>query len=148
PQSLMRGDEYFLPEINRALAQLEGAGTDPREVPMDLIITTTLLKPWPRGVPDNFGTIIHDVDHRGEFSFRRGVSVSENDPLPADDFAVADIQARLALAARCTASFPLAFEASYVPIGADGTSPTRPDMTDAANFQESRFVIDGGVLLN
>jgi patatin-related protein len=148
PTSLMLGDDYFLPQIKRAFSQLEGPGTSPEEVPMELIITTTLLTPWPRGVPDAFGTIIHDVDHRGELSFRRGVSQSEDDPSPDDDFAVPDIHARLALAARCTASFPLAFEASYVPIGARGAGPTRPDMADVANFQQGRFVIDGGVLLN
>ena len=80
PPSLMLGDDYFLPQLKSAISQLEGPGTDPDDVPMELIITTTLLKPWPRGVTDTFGTIIHDVDHRGEFSFRRGVSLSEDDP--------------------------------------------------------------------
>lgn len=148
PTSLMLGDDYFLPQIERAFRQLDGPGTPAEEVPMELIITTTLLTPWPRGVPDAFGTIIQDVDHRGEFSFRRGVSQSEDDPTPDDDFAHRDIHARLALAARCTASFPLAFEASYVPIAADGRVSNRPDMTGIANFQQGRFVIDGGVLLN
>jgi patatin-related protein len=148
PRSLMLGDDYFLPQIKSAISQLEGPGTSPDDVPMELIITTTLLKPWPRGVPDTFGTIIHDVDHRGEFLFRRGASLKDDDPSPDDGFDVPDIHARLALAARCTASFPLAFEASYVPIGSVGTAPLRPDMTDVANFQRSRFAIDGGVLLN
>lgn len=149
PPSLMLGDDYFLPQIEGAIAELTGPGTSPRDVPMELVITTTLLKPWPRGVPDTFGTIIHDVDHRGEFVFRRGVSLDPADPSPLDDdFADPDIQARLALAARCTASFPVAFEASYVPMQAADTSPGHPDMTGTANFEKSRFVIDGGVLLN
>ena len=38
---------------------------------MELIITTTLLNAWPRGVPDSFGTIIEDAEHRGEFAFTR-----------------------------------------------------------------------------
>lgn len=149
PPSLLLGDDYFLPQIKGAISQLAGPGTSPRDVPMELVITTTLLEPWPRGVPDTFGTIIHDVDHRGEFVFRRGVSLDPAVPSPLDDdFAAADIQTRLALAARCTASFPVAFEASYVPMQAADTSPAHPDMTGTANFERSRFVIDGGVLLN
>ncbi|MEJ7784622.1 MAG: patatin-like protein [Solirubrobacteraceae bacterium] len=148
PPSLMLGDDYFRPEIEKAIHALDGPGTSPQDVPMELVITTTLLKPRPHGVPDTFGTIIHDVDHRGEFSFRRGVSLSADDPTPGDDFAAPDIHARLALAARSTASFPLAFEASYVPIGPDDATADRPDMTEVANFQTSRFVVDGGVLLN
>ena len=35
---------------------------------------------------------------------------------------------RLALAARCTASFPIAFEASFVPVKASTSEPLRPDM--------------------
>jgi len=137
----MLGDDYFRPEIEKAIRALDGPGTSPQDVPMELVITTTLLNPRPRGVPDTFGTIIHDVDHRGEFSFRRGAGVP-------DDFAAPDIRARLALAARSTASFPLAFEASYVPIGAGDATADRPDMAEVANFQTSRFVVDGGVLLN
>lgn len=148
PPSLMLGDDYFLPQIESAIGQLDGPGTSPADVPMELVITTTLLEPWPRGVPDTFGTIIHDVDHRGEFAFRRGVAQTEDDASPGDDFAVDDIHARLALAARCTASFPVAFEASYVPIGPEDAGKSLPDMQDVANFQKSRFVIDGGVLLN
>ena len=137
PPSLMRGDDYFLPEIERAIRALANRPTEPIDRPMELIITTTLLNAWPRGVPDSFGTIVQDADHRGEFAFRRGASRQ------ADDFAIPDIEARLALAARCTASFPIAFEAGYVPVGAG-----EPDMADHANFQQSRFVVDGGILLN
>jgi len=148
PPSLMRGDDYFLPEIAKAIKALEGRTTVPEEVPMELVITTTLLKPWPRGVPDTFGTIIHDVDHHGEFSFRRGgVDLSPVD----DEFdvrRVPDIHKRLALAARCTASFPVAFEASYVPMCDADASADRPNMHGTASFHGSRFVIDGGVLLN
>jgi patatin-related protein len=136
PPSLMRGDDYFLPEIARAIGQLKNRLTDPGEVPMELIVTTTLLSAWPRGVPDSFGTILQDADHRAEFRFRRGAG------LAADQFATNGIEDRLALAARCTAAFPIAFEAAYVPVGAP------PDMADHANFNQSRFVLDGGILLN
>jgi patatin-related protein len=147
PPSLMRGDDYFLPEIHDAIAQLGNRTTDPRDVPIELIITTTLLNAWPRGIPDSFGTIIQDADHRGEFTFRRGDDSEDGDG-PRDDFMAPDIAHRLALAARCTASFPIAFEASFVPIDGKTDKPTRPDMKQHANFGMSRWVIDGGVLAN
>ncbi len=116
---------------------------------MELIITTTLLNAWPRGIPDSFGTIIQDADHRGEFTFRRGAGESGDDgDEPRDDFTAGDIDYRLALAARCTASFPIAFEASFVPVDGETDKPMRPDMKQHANFGMSRWVIDGGVLAN
>jgi patatin-related protein len=64
---------------------------------------------------------------------------------------------RLALAARCTAGFPVAFEPTFVPAGAPPLSEPdrlRPDMRpciewdDAGDGDLSRFAIDGGVLAN
>ena len=138
PPSLLKGDDYLLAKMRDALARLTNRTTDPREVPIDLTITTTLLKPWPQGVADSFGTIVQSADHRGEFTFRR-----RDDALATtDDFAATDICDRLALAARCTSSFPFAFEALDVPVGAsDGD---RPDMAGQASFSASRWVIDGG----
>ena len=72
PPSLMRGDEYFLPELKNAIDSSRPRAPRPDDVPMDLIITTTLLNAWPRGMPGHFGTIIQDAEHRGEFIFRRG----------------------------------------------------------------------------
>ncbi len=144
PPSLMRGDDYFLPQIRSAIAQLGNRPTDPGAVPMDLIITTTLLKAWPRGIPDSFGTIIQDADHRGEFTFRR----ADDGTTVRDDFAEPDIDYKLALAARCTASFPIAFEASFVPVHDSTPDPRRPDMEPHVNFGMNRWVIDGGVLAN
>jgi patatin-related protein len=150
PPSLMRGDEYFLKELKNAFDALDrGALTRAEDVPMDLIITTTLLNAWPRGVPDTFGTIIEDAEHRGEFAFSRGASLGDGGMSADDDFDRTEIKGELALASRCTASFPVAFEASFVPIGGTHEElPLRPDMTDIADFQADRWVIDGGVLLN
>jgi patatin-related protein len=150
PPSLLRGDDYFLPEIRSAINELTDQPTEPAEAPMELMITTTLLNAWPRGIPDSFGTIIQDADHHGLFTFRRGIG-QESDTDGGgvrDDFAAPDIDHRLALAARCTASFPIAFEASYVPIGDSTAKPVRRDMGTHANFERSRWAIDGGVLLN
>ena len=150
PPSLMRGDEYFLTELKNAFDALDrGDLTTPDEVPMDLIITTTLLNAWPRGVSDTFGTIIEDAEHRGEFAFTRGVSLSDGGVSADDDFDRREIKGELALASRSTASFPVAFEASFIPIGKGQQElPLRPDMTDIADFQADRWVIDGGVLAN
>lgn len=151
PPSLMRGDDYFTPEITKALAELRSSTTPPAEVPMDLTITTTLLRARSRGLADHFGTIIHDADHRGEFAFRRGRSVTSLglDTQERDDFANPEIVAQLALASRSTASFPFAFEASYCPSNPSADAPDgRPDMGGRANFENSRYVIDGGVLVN
>jgi hypothetical protein len=134
PPALMRGDEYFLPEIRNAIAQLANRPTKPADVPMELMITTTLLNAWPRGIADSFGTIIHDADHRGLFTFQRGIAQRSDDGAAArDDFAAADIDRRLALAARSTASFPIAFEASYIPIDDSTAKPARPDMKSHCN---------------
>ena len=152
PPSLMRGDEYFLPHIAAALNDLQSGRTEPEDAPMNLTITTTLLNAQPRGVPDSFGTIIQDADHRGEFTFRRGLRVASADLQnlqmgERDDFDHPRIVDQLALASRSTASFPFAFEASYVPVGED-TPSDRPNMAAVANFEKSRYVVDGGVLVN
>ena len=158
PPSLMRGDEYFLKGIQDGLKALVNKQPsdlpDPDEVPISLIITSTLLDGMHRGVPDHFGSIIHDRDHRGEFVFRRGGGVVHHPddcihPVARerdDDFAEPDTLNRIALAARSTASFPFAFEPSFCPIGDGGGD--RPDMACHANFPVSRYVIDGGVLVN
>lgn len=151
PPSLMRGDDYFLPQIAAALRDLQSGDTAPEDAPMHLTITTTLLRAHPRGVPDSFGTIIHDADHRGEFVFQRGERVTSIDlrTHATDDFDDPQIVDQLALASRSTASFPFAFEASYCPANAGGgIQDGRPDLGKVANFESSRYVIDGGVLVN
>jgi patatin-related protein len=68
--------------------------------------------------------------------------------LPRHFADVAKLPSQLALAARTSASFPGAFEPSFVPIGAADASRDRPDMQDIASFTTSRWVLDGGVLMN
>ncbi|MET1071820.1 MAG: DUF3376 domain-containing protein, partial [Umezawaea sp.] len=73
-----------------------------------------------------------------------------------DDFAAADLPRRvlqMALAARSSASFPFAFEPSFIPVNGQST-PSKPDMGDIASWarhtdtDRSRFAVDGGVLVN
>ncbi|GAA3874413.1 hypothetical protein GCM10022243_44260 [Saccharothrix violaceirubra] len=149
PVSLLKGDEFFLPRLREALERLAAdySPTPAADRPVDLRITTTLLAGVPTVTYDDLGQELVQSSHQGSFSFRR-------DPAGRDDFrpgAVPDLVERMALAARSSASFPFAFEPSYVPVGAsvDG----RPDMAAVASWADgesdlSRFVVDGGVLVN
>jgi patatin-related protein len=142
PRSLLRGDEYFLPALERAFATISGPRDPADDDYPHLMITTTLLQGETRSVADDYGTIVRDVDHRGLFTFS------------GPDFANPDIEAALALAARCTASFPGAFEASFCPVGEDGKKPIRPGNYPRRNMEPwidttmSRYTVDGGVLVN
>jgi len=155
PPSLLRGDDYFLAELRRAIGEL--FDDDPAkqksvsERPIDLMMTGTSLAGRPTTQADDFGSRVHDVDHRILFRFRRGPDVK---PGPEDDpFVKKGIADRLALAARSTASFPGAFEPSYCPATEASTRvPNRPDRPNLSGFAEGldqdAFVVDGGVLMN
>lgn len=148
PPSLMRGDAYFLAELRTAFESLcpPGRRGTPRstyETPISLTMTTSLMNGTLRRFTDDFGNPVVDVEHRGRFLFERHErTLPGNDPFDDDGIA-----ARLALASRSTASFPFAFEPSYVAIGAPADE-LHPDMSGAVNFPSSRYVLDGGVLLN
>jgi patatin-related protein len=149
PPSLMRGDEYFLPSLREAFDQVapvatRGDAQPVQDVPIHLIMTTTLMRGTLRRFADDFGNNVLEVEHKGRFVFRRG---SQTDPR-TDPFAKDDIAQRLALAARSTASFPIAFEPSYVPVAAAGPDDLHPDMDPQVEFPRSRWVLDGGVLMN
>ncbi len=142
-RSLLDGDGYFFESLREAFQGLETRpATNPSEVPIDLVMTTTLIRGLERDYADDFGSRIRDVSHRAQFEFRRGPGLND------DAFAAPDIAHQLALAARSTASFPAAFEPSFCPVGIATDLPFRPDMKGIASFSESRFVIDGGVLDN
>jgi patatin-related protein len=149
PPSLMKGDEFFLPRLQQVFEDLTSGEPTPAETsPIRLTLTTTLLKAMTRGFADDFGSLIVDADHRGEFTFRRGAGLPDDFDKREDG----QIANRLALASRCTASFPGAFEPSFVPIGRSEEDaqrdPDRPDMKGYANFSSSRFCADGGALVN
>jgi patatin-related protein len=141
PPSLMKGDEFFLERLREVFKQMvPGNSTPTEDYPIDLTITTTMMRGERLDYDDDFGLTIHDTTYRGQFNFRRVGA--------RDDFKTDNDAERLALAARCTASFPGAFEASYVPVGTTTSAPARPDMAGIANFSSSRYTIDGGVLVN
>ena len=72
---------------------------------------------------DDYGTVVPDVDHHGLFTFHQ----KDLAPDPADGSSLD----ALALAARCSASFPGAFEPSFVPIHqkVTGVRGSRPGPT-------------------
>jgi patatin-related protein len=179
PPSLMKGDDYFYPQILSAFRELtknyrrstreplgqETSGNDVR--PIDLTITATLLTPAQTFRVDDLGTAMVQPEHAGLFRFRGGIRRSPDDTGPDDMFGGTDDSGEiretvkaLALAARATTGFPLAFEPTFVPVHCQNDCPgDRPDMHHFANWADtpkpgetardmSRFAVDGGVLAN
>jgi patatin-related protein len=143
--SLLRGNGYFLVELKRAFKDMQGQGTlvPPRQRPIHLVLTATLLEGQRSKITDDLGNVVADVSHRGRFVFVR------SDEDGRDDFADARIGERLAMASRATASFPVAFEPLYCPVNADPAPKDARlvDMGGIATFP-SGFVLDGGILDN
>ncbi|BBX83027.1 patatin-like protein [Mycolicibacterium aubagnense] len=105
-----------------------------------LYITTTLLNGETSRFTDSFGTQVQDVDRRGVFTFTEK-NLTDSSAASA-----------LALAARSSASFPAAFEPSFIPF-TEGTAktgdvPARPPMAPFTNFTRPHWVADGGMLDN
>lgn len=152
PPSLLDGGYFYKAMVEgfRKIRDQQGQGLQsPQQVPIELTLTTTVLRGEVRDFPDDLGTVIQDVTHRGLMKFCRGPD------LPDDPFAAQDIVAKLGAAARATASFPAAFEPFYLPgvdekVSAGGEAV--PCLKGHADFNgewtEGRFVVDGGVLDN
>ena len=136
--SLLRGNEYFQPQLRTVFASLYGDGVQPTDTPLEILLTGTLLDGEKIVVRDDFGSTFTDTVHRALFRFRRDCEAG------VDDFADPAIVDKLALAARATSAFPGAFEPALCPIGTGGAD----DLGGFANFTTSSYVIDGGVLVN
>ena len=108
-----------------------------------VFITTTTMSGETSRFTDDYGTLVPDVDHHGLFTFdQAALGAGPGKPKLTE----------LALAARSSASFPAAFEPSYVPVGsvidpAQGV-PEHPDMAAFANMTRSHWAADGGLLAN
>ena len=160
PTSMLRGDDYFLPELQRAMRLLafpfEPRATRPA---IDLTLTTTLLTGAQDVTVDDFGERIPERIHAGNFRFTN-IGPEALVPQTEDLFGQHRIESTaeaLALAARCTASFPFAFEPSFVPVNEPSGSlaDSRPDMAEFASWTDpgdgachSRYAVDGGLLAN
>ena len=137
PTSLLYGDKVLLQGLRDGLTKLVGSPPDNPALgddPTRVFITTTLLTGKASTFTDEYGTLVRDTDHHGLFSFTSGKLTADNVPA-------------LALAARCSASFPLAFEPGFIPIGADG-GDAHPNMADFAGIKDAQFAADGGLLAN
>lgn len=148
PPSLLQGDAYFLPKIEEALTGIaRGPVIDKGSAPMLLSLTTTLLHGVGKTQLDDFGALIEDTVHRAHFAFER-----RDDGTGDDDFSVdSGIVRQLSLAARASASFPVAFEPSlYIP-GSPPYGDKRPlrEQGGAAHpVAEPAYLLDGGILDN
>lgn len=149
PPSLLKGDGQLLTALYSGLKTLAGgdeAWPHPEEEARETTvhITTTLLHGQNGQFTDDYGNSVFDADNHGLFTFTKEQMVKPG------------AVAALALAARSSASFPAAFEPSFVPIGGDAAATVpadapgpHPDMLPYAdNITQSTWVADGGLLAN
>ncbi len=143
PPSLLKGDAYFLKGVQRALEAIEASkALNPARVPrpkVHAIITTTLPVAVTHSRVDATGATVAETTNLGLFHFDEG----------RGDFAVdagPGVIARLARAARSSASFPVAFEPSFVSVGTADVDGA--DMASVADFTVNRFALDGGLMDN
>jgi patatin-related protein len=142
PSSLLKGDGQLLSALRDGIVALtknhDGAMNPRRKSPRptDVFITTTYLSPETSRYSDDYGTHITDTNHHGLLHF--------------DESALCcpDVAQRIALAARSSASFPAAFEPSFIPCGTTDASPDHPDMETFSNATRSHWAADGGLLAN
>ncbi|MEV5379075.1 patatin-like protein [Streptomyces nondiastaticus] len=151
--SLLKGD-YFLDELRKALRRVltspppagTGDGRPAGDRPVELIMTGTLWHGRKSSFCDDMGVRITETDHDARFLFTADGAGRH----PAGDLrddAVADL---LAVAARCSSSFPVAFAPQWVEVTpedgpAEGPWPSK---AGRATFRTSQHVVDGGILLN
>ena len=152
--SLLYGDERMFRDLAEKIPELAEGPFPPVKCPEQpdgpsttLYVTTTLLNGETSRFTDSFGTLVQDVDRRGLFTF------TEKDlAKKGDELAEKQTVGAVALAARSSASFPAAFEPSYVPFAEatpeKGGVPARPAMEHFANITRSHWVADGGLLDN
>ncbi len=146
PPSLLKGDEYFRPSVRKVLSDWRTAseGTMPPapERPLDLLITVTTITGDPDFAQDDFGQRIGDVNHAHTVRFHE------------DDFDDrGDWIDLMATTARTSASIPGVFEPSYLPVREEpdepaGRSSPPLDFAGLASFDQSRWAVDGGLLVN
>lgn len=143
-RSLLRGDEWFLPQIRAAFSELvTRPPAPPSLVPLSLSLTSTLLDGVLHKSLDDFGAEIEDTVHRAIWQFPH---------LDSDDaFTDGRIVDQLAFAARATASFPVAFApAEFKSQGElfQGTSRLRVRTSPGTAAADDVFLMDGGILDN
>jgi patatin-related protein len=138
PPSLLRGDDYFWPELTKVLGRLGSKATakDDAKRVVDLLVTVTTLAGEPTTRLDDLDQQLNETRQAHTIRFDRG-----------DIGGDGKWAERMALAARTSASIPGVFEASYLPI--DEEAGGRPAFAAAkTSFKRGRWAVDGGVLVN
>lgn len=148
--SLLSGD-YFHRALSDAYTAI-AANRDGHPAPdgpegeyVDLFLTGTLWKGRSSPFTDALGRRIVEVDHDAIFRFSSNPQSLGDDP--AGDLRDPAVAPQLAVASRCTSSFPGAFEPFWVNTGASFGDCWESD-GGLANFADSQHVVDGGILLN
>jgi predicted acylesterase/phospholipase RssA len=137
-RSLLRGDSFFLPNLQRALESVAASGLGERTLdpPLDIRLTSTDLNGKVLRISDG-ESVLRTVDHAVEFRFTD------------EDFhfgSNVQASARVARACRSTASFPGAFEASPIPAGLFEARHAPALAVDGLVLPT--YLVDGGVLNN
>jgi patatin-related protein len=152
--SLLSGDDRFLVDLQSAYHAVWDSGdrigsADPGPVDHDveLYLTGTLFDGRRSRFTDDMGVGIDEVDYAATFRFGKDGAGG------AGDLTNRAVASRLAVASRCTASFPGAFEPHLVRVenrwDPDDQGDRRwPSEAGMASFDGTQYVLDGGVLLN
>ncbi|WP_326673401.1 patatin-like protein [Streptomyces canus] len=156
PPSLLKGNDYFLTEVQNALQAIADgsptganeAGIDEDERSIELILTGTLWQGRETSFSDDMGVRITEIDRDALFRFGRRANGTGSGTV-RDLTAPAAVD-ELAAASRCTSSFPAAFEPRWTRVTTPVQDRDGSWNSDAgvANFRDSQFVLDGGLLLN
>jgi predicted acylesterase/phospholipase RssA len=153
PPSLLKGEDYFLANVKDVLGNLKAHPTlppAPDDPGLHVVATTTLINPSVESFEDTLGGQFSDPNHLGLFHFQRtkerGAASGQEVAQPErDDFARADAVGLMGRAARSSASYPIAFEPSYVAVE-DFDRPGGDERI--VDFEDSRFTLDGGLMDN
>ncbi|QWF80915.1 patatin-like protein [Amycolatopsis sp. CA-230715] len=134
PRSVLDGDRVLLGGLRKALRGIVGQQDTPVNPDVTVLLTGTMIDGETTRYDDALGNLMRDTEHRLLFRFER-------------DLWQGNVFDPLALAARCSASFPGAFELARMPVGA-GADEAHPDMAAFTDATRSHWLTDGGVLLN
>jgi patatin-related protein len=151
--SVLRGD-YFHEQLAGAYRTVLGkAGSLPaasKEETVDLYLTGTLWAGRESAFADDMGRRIVEVDRDATFHFTSDSRVLGAAPAASGDLRTPKgLADQLAVASRCTSSFPGAFEPLWVEVpDAQRVGDRWNSSAGRTNFATSQFVVDGGLLLN
>ncbi len=148
--SLMRGGYFHdrLADAYRAIHRTrDGQPASPDET-VDLFLTGTLWDGRRTSFADDMGRRIVEVDYDATFFFSSDPDVFDDSRgHTRGDLRQPEVAAELAVASRCTSSFPGAFEPFHVEVE-QAAGDRWASTAGLASFSDSQYVVDGGVLRN